>query len=344
MVSPFSIEEIFPGVARESVRLPRKQSGSSPQGLAVTLLADYTLQSRAWLPSGAIVALLAESGVNTASARAAISRLTRRGVLESDRRARGSSYRLTQPAADNLAQGGSRIAAFAAADESWDGWWTLIAFSLPQEASAERRALRGQLRWLGYAPLYDGLWVSPHDLDNKARAELSKTALGATSVFRARHVDIEAVTNRIPIDAWDTATLARQYHSFIRRWSALLPRVQSGTVTGATAVRARTEVMDAYRRFPILDPLPIQLMPAGWPRQDTRAVFGAVYDGLAEPAQQHVRAVADRYAAEPRSGEVVAGAPELGRPDIRAHTIAELVLSGAAPPLPPARNISQFRK
>lgn len=308
MVSPFSIEEIFPDVVRGPVRLPRRQSGSSPQGLAVTLLADYTLRSRAWLPSAAIVELLAESGVNTAGARTAISRLARRGVLESARQGRRSYYRLTQPAADNLSYGGDRIAAFVAEAESWDGWWTLIAFSLPQEASVERRALRGQLRWQGYAPLYDGLWVSPHPLDDTPVA----IPLGATTVFRARHVDVDAITSRTPIDAWDTAALAEQYCSFIRRWSSLLPDVEAGAVTGAAAVRARTEVMDAYRRFPTLDPwLPIRLMPDGWPRKEARAVFVAVYDGLAKPAQEHVRVVADRYAAG-------------SQPDVRAHTIVKL--------------------
>jgi phenylacetic acid degradation operon negative regulatory protein len=70
--------------------------------------------------------------------------------------------------------------------------------------------------------------------------------------------------------------------------------------------------MDTYRRFPTLDPrLPIQLMPDGWPRKDARAVFVAVYDGLADPAQEHVRAVADRYAAGPQT-------------EIRAHTVAEM--------------------
>jgi phenylacetic acid degradation operon negative regulatory protein len=325
VVSPFSIEEIFPDLAGGSVRLPRRQSGSSPQGLAVTLLADYTLHSRAWLPSAAIVALLAESGVNTGSARAAISRLARRRVLESGRQGRRSSYRLTRPAADNLSRGGGRIAAFAAEAESWDGWWTLIAFSLPQEASTERRALRGQLRWRGYAPLYDGLWVSPHPPGDTSRHELLKLTRGAITVFRAQHVDVEAISNRVPIEAWDTAALARGYDSFIRRWSALVPRVRAGAVTGAAAVRARTEVMDTYRRFPTLDPrLPIQLMPDGWPRKDARAVFVAVYDGLADPAQEHVRAVADRYAA--------------GRqPEIRAHTVAELrdiSVSGRVGPVP----------
>src|SRR4051794_7828277 len=98
VTSPFDIEEIFPEDAAGSVRLPRRQAGSSPQGLAVTLLADYTLHTRAWLPSAAIVALLAESDVSHAGARAAISRLARRGVVESSRQGRHSSYRLTEAA------------------------------------------------------------------------------------------------------------------------------------------------------------------------------------------------------------------------------------------------------
>lgn len=311
MVSPYHIEEIFPDAGRGPVRLPRRQSGSSPQGLAVTLQADYTLRHRAWLPSAAIVALLAESGVSAANARAAISRLARRGVLESDRRRPGSSYRLTRPAADNLRYGGRLIATFAAEAEPWDGWWTLVAFSLPQEAGAARRALRGQLRWRGYAPLYDGLWVSPHGL-NDATAELLRLTDGATTVFRAQHLDVKAATGRVPIEAWDTATLAAAYASFVRRWRGLVARVRAGAITGAAAVRARTEIMDTYRRFPVLDPrLPVELMPDGWPRGDARAVFVAIYDGLAEPAQEHVRAIAGRYAA---------GSP----PGISAHTVAEL--------------------
>src|SRR4051812_40419459 len=62
VTSPYDIDEIFPQDAADPVRLPRRQAGNSPQGLAVTLLADYTLRSRAWLPSAAIVALLAEAG------------------------------------------------------------------------------------------------------------------------------------------------------------------------------------------------------------------------------------------------------------------------------------------
>jgi phenylacetic acid degradation operon negative regulatory protein len=309
VTSPYDIEEIFPG---DGVRLPRRQHGNSPQGLTVTLMADYTLSTRAWLPSAAIVALLAEAGVSSTGARATISRLARRGVLEVSKQGRTSSYRLTTAAVHNLASGGRAIASAATGTSTWDQRWTLIAFSLPQEEVTRRRELRGRLRWLGYAPLYDGLWISPHDLADKLKALLADLAFGAMTVFRARHVDFGATIGRDPLDAWDTAAIGRHYDAFIQRWNPLLPDIRGSRITGAEAVRTRTEVMDTYRRLPILDPgLPLDLLPPGWPRMAARDLFTAVYDGLAGPAEDHVRAVAGRFTTDPLT-------------DLRAHTVADL--------------------
>jgi len=319
VVSPYEIEEIFPDLATGSVRPPRKQAGSSPQSMTMTLVADYTLPARAWLPSASIVALLGELGLSSAGARTAISRLARRGVLENCREGRHSSYRLTQAAAADLLTGGAWIARFAAEADSWDGCWTLVAFSLPQEETGQRRALRSQLRWLGYALLFDGLWVSPDVLNPTVKDRLMAIAGGAISVFRARHVELAATTNRNPLDAWDVAAIARHYETFIQRWTPLLRRIRAGRITGAAAVRTRTEVMDTYRRFPVLDPqLPIELMPTGWPRVRARELFLAVYDGLAEPAQHHVRTVVSQFADPPDAG-------------IRAHTAAELAAGAGGP-------------
>ncbi|MBT8227528.1 MAG: PaaX family transcriptional regulator [Dactylosporangium sp.] len=326
-MTPFDLDEILPDF--EPVRLPRRQNGNSPQGLAVTLLTDYTLRARARLPSAAIVALLVESGVTPGGARTTISRLARRGVLDSSRQGRHTFYRLTQPTAIALAIGGEAIAAFATRAESWDGRWTLIAFSLPKGGDTQRRALRGRLRWLGYAPLYDGLWVSPHRLPREAVAALSEIAPGATTVFRARQVDLDMAVAREPLDAWELASTVHRYESFVQRWSPLLPRIGSGDVGGAEAVRARTEVMDTYRRFIGLDPcLPMRLMPAGWPREHAREVFVAVYDGLGQPALRHV-------------SDLVARVTGSRQPDITIHTVADMltgVLPGSGPtrmPTPP---------
>lgn len=313
MPDPFDIEEIFPDEDAPSVRLPRRQSGPAPQGLALTLVADYTVRTRAWLPSAAIVALLGEAGVSEAGARTAISRLARRGVLEGSRQGRHSFYRLAPAAVVHLSAGGRWIVSSAAEPEPWDECWTLVAFSLPQQERTRRRALRGQLRWLGFAPLYDGLWISPHPLMSHATAQLAQVNPEAMTIFRARHVELRGVTRRDPLQAWNVAAIAEHYDRFIRRWRPLLPRIRAGRVGGAEAVRARTEVMDTYRRFPVLDPrLPIRLLPPGWLRAPARELFIAIYDGLAGAAEEHVRAVAARCTDGPP-------------PSIRSHTVADLL-------------------
>lgn len=308
MLSPAGQEEPFEGGVGGGGAVAGVSHG---QGLAETLIADYTFPARAWLPSAAIVALLGEFGVASGAARTIVSRMARRGVLEGRRQGRNSSYRLTQEAAAGLWTGGGLIAAFTTQPDAWDGRWTLIAFSVPEQESTRRRALRTALRGWGYAPLYDAVWISPCPMTPEAREELTGLARGSMSVFRARHVDLGTETDRNPVLAWDLPAIARKYEAFVRRWSGLLPDVAAGRVTGAAAVRARTELMDTYRHFfPTLDPLlPIELLPSDWPRARAREVCVAVYDGLAQPAQEHVRSVAAHFAEGPHSG-------------VRAHTIA----------------------
>lgn len=311
MVRPFDIEEILPEAAAGRSR-QHPQSGSSAQDLTVTLIADYTVRTRAWLPSTAIVALLGEFGVTSGAARTSISRLARRRVLEGSRHGRHSSYRLTEDAAIDLSKGGTAIATIGTDSAPWDGFWTMVFFSMPEQENTRRRALREHLRWNGYAPLYDGVWISPDPMPSEVQAQVAAAALGAVTVIRAQHVDLEADADRSPVEAWDLPGIAKEYEAFIDRWSPLLPRMAAGALTGAAAVRARTEIMDTYRRFPVLDPmLPVALMPPDWPRRRAREVFVAIYDGLLEPAQEHVRAVVARVADSPS-------------PDIQGHTVAHM--------------------
>ncbi|UWZ59697.1 PaaX family transcriptional regulator [Dactylosporangium aurantiacum] len=333
MVRPFDIEEIFPEALTGPARRPRRQPETSAQGLAVTLVADYTASTRAWLPSAAIVALLGEFGVTGGAARTSISRLSRRGVLEISRHGRRSAYRLTASAATDLSKGGVAIARDGADPMSWDGVWTVVLFSIPEQESTRRRVLRDHLRWSRFAPLYDGAWISPDPLPPEAKAALSAAALGSVTVFRARHEDLGTEFDRHPVEAWDLPAIAKEYAAFVDRWGALLPRAAAGAITGAAAVRARTEVMNVYRKFPILDPMiPDRLMPPDWPRRHAREIFVAIYDGLLEPAQQHVRGTVTGMTGEPC-------------PDVRAHTVAAMAAgvrpagqdAGSAPPRPGAQ-------
>ena len=312
MVFPTEIEEILSDVAAPSVVMPRRQSGSSSQGLAITLMADYTLRHTSWLPAAALVSLLSEFEVTYAAARLAISRLGRRGVLEARRCGRRSFYRLSQRAAAELSGAGGLVADFAAEPRpAWDGSWTFVTFSMPQEDSTPRNTLRVRLRRRGFAPLYDGVWVSPQPLNPQDRADLVPVA-GAMTVLRAEHLPLASDADRSPVTAWDLEAIAEMYEAFVQEWSTLLPRIAAGEVNGAEAVRARTEVMATFRRFPMIDPeLPPSLLPPEWPRVRAREVFVGVYNGLSKPAEAYVRGVATEVSDQPLE-------------DLQAHTIAEM--------------------
>jgi phenylacetic acid degradation operon negative regulatory protein len=83
-----------------------------PPRLLLTLLGDYWWQRTEPLPSAAIVALLAEFGVSDSAARAALSRLTRNGLLVTSRNGRRTYVQLSARAADVLNDGARRIFSF----------------------------------------------------------------------------------------------------------------------------------------------------------------------------------------------------------------------------------------
>src|SRR5512135_616064 len=179
--------ELAESVGPESWTSPGAAAQRPPR-LLLTLLGDYWWQRTEPLPSAAIVALLAEFGVSDSAARAALSRLTRNGLLVTSKAGRRTFSRLSSRAAAILDDGARRIFSFGAASQPWDGMWSLVAFSIPEDNRAARDALRKQLRWRGFAPLYDGLWVSPRDHAAEVIGYLKDLDITTGTAFRASAV------------------------------------------------------------------------------------------------------------------------------------------------------------
>ena len=287
-----------------------------PPRLLLTLLGDYWWQRTEPLPSAAIVALLAEFGVSDSAARAALSRLTRNGLLVTSKTGRRTFSRLSSRAAEILDDGARRIFSFGAASQPWDGMWSLVAFSIPEDNRAARDALRKQLRWRGFAPLYDGLWVSPRDHATEVIGCLKDLDITTGTAFRASSVPTDG---EIPARAWDLDGLRQRYECFIAFAGQLRDAAAAGRVPPTDALIARTRVMDEWRAFPALDPdLPAELLPGGWPRASARELFIACYDLLGPLAALRVRQIITRYS------------PELA--DRAAYHSSELKLSTAPDP------------
>ena len=136
--------------------------------------------------------------------------------------------------------------------------WSLVAFSIPEDNRAARDALRKQLRWRGFAPLYDGLWVSPRDHAGEVIGYLKDLDVTTGTAFRATSVPAEC---EIPARAWDLDGLRQRYECFTAFAGQLRDAAAAGRVPPTDALIARTRVMDEWRAFPALDPdLPAELL------------------------------------------------------------------------------------
>lgn len=267
----------------------RSERASRPQHVLVTLLGDYWKGRNEHIPSAALVDILGEFGVGAQAARSALSRLTQRGLLVRSQRGRRTLYGLTERAQRALADGARRIFAFGATDAHWDGSWSILAFSVAETDRDRRHVLRSRLRWLGFAPLYPGLWISPRrDLPAAARI-LDELGVDHATLFEAKALPRPAGDGD-PLGAWDLAGLRRRYERFCRRLVALRARLDRGGLTPRQALVERTRVMDEWRAFPNQDPeIPAEFLPRDWPRRAARDLFLSLYDRLGPMAERRVR-------------------------------------------------------
>ncbi|OLT30811.1 hypothetical protein BJF79_09250 [Actinomadura sp. CNU-125] len=279
------------------VDLPRVQAGSNPQHLVLGLMTDYWFDREDYLPSAALVELLTEFDNTAPSARAAIARLARRNVLESTKKGRRTYYRLTATAARPLEKIQERVLRFRAEDRPWDGSWTTVMFSVSDEQRELRYVVRTRLRYLGYAPLYDNVWVSPR-ADRDQTVELLES-VGVTNATVLRSEVTYAAGGGDPLAAWDVEAIGARYAEYIARFGPLLDRVEHGRVGAAEALVARTDVKESWRDLLSVDPeLPEALLPPGWPGRRARRLFVRVYDGLGPLAEARVRQLVAKHDPE----------------------------------------------
>ncbi|MFI1391229.1 PaaX family transcriptional regulator [Streptomyces griseoaurantiacus] len=282
-----SLEALVLRRAEEGSVLPRQQTGASPQRLLTTLLGEYWLDVPQALPMGAVISLLAEFGVSETSARATANRLVKRGVLEAERSGRQSYLRFSENGREDARQKILSIVRFGTGSDHWDGLWTVAGFSIPEQQRHLRHRVRSYLRWLGFAPLFDGLWVSPR-ADPEALEPIFRAAgVGNLTVLRASEAG-----GISPLTAWDLDAVAEAYRAFVEAHRESAARLASGTLTLVDAFAERLRVFDGWRTFPGLDSdLPGDLLPRDWPRARARETFQTLYDGLGPLAELRFRQI-----------------------------------------------------
>jgi phenylacetic acid degradation operon negative regulatory protein len=257
-----------------------------PQSLVITLLGAYVYPDDRTVWSGGLVRLLGEFDFSAGAARVALARLTRRDLLARTRDGRLVHYRLTPRAAALLDEGDRRIFSLGRDLREAEAW-TILWHAVPEERRLERSRLGRRLRFLGFGPLQDGVWISPHDREGEVAALLEELRLaGHAALLLGRpsgRLDFEAFATR----AWDLDELAKRYRAFVVAFGRYAHSGRDG-LGDRQAFLVRTRLVHAFRQFPSLDPgLPDDLVPTHGERARAVALFHDLYESLAEGAQRH---------------------------------------------------------
>jgi phenylacetic acid degradation operon negative regulatory protein len=259
--------------------------------LIITVYGLYARHDGGWLSVATLIRLLADLGIDEPAARSAISRLKRRGILQSRRHGGSAGYQLSAEALAILREGDARIFRRRRATPA-DGW-VLAVFSVPESERHRRHVLRSELARLGFGMVAPGVWIVPAHPQDTTAETLRRLELDAyADLFRADHLAFGDPAAKIR-RWWDLDELERQYESFIGTHEPVLRHwEQEGPPGGRAALADYVRVLTDWRRLPYLDPgLPAELLPDGWVGIRAADLFFSLRALLEEPAGAYAKRI-----------------------------------------------------
>ncbi|TFD12244.1 PaaX family transcriptional regulator [Cryobacterium sp. TMT1-2-2] len=251
------------------------------QQLIVTIYGLYAREEGDALPVAALVRLMGDLGIEAAGVRSSVSRLKRRGVLESRRNDGVATYAISAGSVQMFAEGDTRI--YAPVRASVEDKWLLAVFSIPESVRAKRHVLRSELTRLGYGSVTPGVWIAPAKIWKQTQLQLQRLGLDQyVDFFSADHLGAGELLAKVS-DWWDLDALDHMYADFVERYDGLLRRWQTrlAQLTPTNAVSMKDAFTDyvpmltEWRRLPYLDPgLPLEYLPGDWNGVSAEALFG----------------------------------------------------------------------
>ncbi|WP_214403537.1 PaaX family transcriptional regulator [Pseudonocardia lacus] len=256
----------------------------APRQLILTLYGLYARAEHDWLSVGSVVKLLGDLGVDSAGVRSSVSRLKRRGVLESMRQDGAAGYALSARTVEVLREGDERI--FGRRRAAPDDPLVLVLFSVPEAERDKRHQLRATLSRMGFGTAAPGVWVAPGHLHDEAARTLDRLGLQPyVDLFCAHYSAFGGLRERIG-KWWDLPAIDAECAGFVERYRDLRP----GTAP-LDAFRTYVPLLTEWRRLPYLDPgLPLELLPEPWHAAEAADLFARLDAVLREPARQHAHA------------------------------------------------------
>ncbi|MCP2360187.1 phenylacetic acid degradation operon negative regulatory protein [Nonomuraea thailandensis] len=278
--------------SREGDDLPHAPS-TRPQSLMFSFLGVHVLGRDVAVYSGSVIDVFARLGVTEEAVRSTLTRMVKRGLLARHRSGRKTYFGLTAHATAVLEDGRRRMWETGAVNRDWDGAWTLVGFSMPDDRRATRHDLRSQLIWAGFGLLQSGMWIAPGVKDVRAIV----TGLGLRD-----HVTVLTASAAEPTEsadlvrkAFDTEQIAARYHAFLDRWDTPGPQAALPDDL-ARQLLLHTDWLQLVRQDPHL---PAEHLPPDWPAIRAEQVTRTLARAYEEPARELAAKVLDELPLPP---------------------------------------------
>jgi phenylacetic acid degradation operon negative regulatory protein len=271
----------------------RRELASRPphaRSLIVTVWGDALAPhgGEVWLAT--LIRLVEPLGINERLVRTSVFRLARDGWLTAASAGRRSRYRLTADGAWRFTQAYRRV--YATPVRAWDERWDVVIASAEALAARERRRIRDELAWFGYAAFAPGVYARPALADAAGEVPVGRDKLLRFVAQDWPQPNGGTLAGRAD-EAWQLATLAGEYRKFIARFANVVDAFKRDTQPAPEqAFLVRTLLVHEYRRVRLRDPqLPPALLPLDWPGTAAYALCRDFYRAAVPLAEAHLAAV-----------------------------------------------------
>jgi phenylacetic acid degradation operon negative regulatory protein len=228
--------------------------------------------------ASALIGVLEGAGIGAPATRATLDRLVHTGILARSRSGREIQFSLTGHGLAVLREATYRVRGPRPFDPQGEGW-TLVTFSIPEGQRTLRHRLRSTLTWEGFAPIRDGLWLAPGEVDLAGSLEPLQQDLPANAVvaFHARELPGFPIGASVRA-AWDVEAIRREHLAFIEVWDD-----PAAAELAPSALTVRTMLVADWLALLRADPrLPREFMDADWPATRSSEVYRRMHESLAE--------------------------------------------------------------
>lgn len=279
---------------------PKETSVPRHHQLIVSLFGLYARQNGGGLAVATIIALMQDIGVESSGTRSSISRLKKRGVIDSVQVNGRSGYSLAPSVIETFIEGDERI--FHPRRAGKGDQWLLATFTVPESQRNIRHKIRSSLVRMGFGSVTPGLWIAPGHLRDAVLSYFDTRGLNEyLEFFMADHVGGADLHKNIGA-WWDLPALDALYSEFLERNRGLLDSwiqrdgLGSDPESDTRAFADYLVLITQWRRLPYLDPgLPTEFLPKNWNALEAEQLFQRLHALLAPRAERHAdRAIGHR--------------------------------------------------